>query len=313
MADDTKYDLGPEDYAGPLLGDDETEYLEDPAWADYKYDRLSPETFDIDKYNQLAYRQALKDADDSIYGKLAGIGDNVLAAKGMGIQSGSWLSRINELNAEKREAHQNAAYKALAQTIVAQQQKFNQALAAGKMNLDVFAHSTDANLRRLGVHVDAAKLAGALDAVKKGDYEQFNKIVKVWADAMVSIRNSQAERENREAIEEMAGQTSINIARGQAETAASRTNVEAANARELQRMASRAAANADIRKINAATEAENARARSYRKGYKNQLIAEAARRGAPVAIRGLQKGARWVNKKVGAHNQRVRTRRARRK
>jgi hypothetical protein len=181
------------DYHGEILDADLP--LEDPAWAGFQYDKVSPEAFDIDKYNQLAYQQALQNADNSVYGKIAGIGDNVLSAKGMGIHSGSWLSRINQFNADTREAHEKAAFKALSQTIIAQQQKFNQALSAGKMNLDTFAHATDANLRRLGIHVDSGKLASALDQVKRGDYEHFNNILKVWADAMVAIKENNADRE----------------------------------------------------------------------------------------------------------------------
>jgi hypothetical protein len=215
------------EYNAPLLTKEQRE-LEDPAWAQYDYDKVAPDTFDIDKYNQLAYKQAIRSADDSIYGKLAGIGDNVLSAKGMGIHSGSWTSRVNELNAAGRDAHEKAAYQALAQTIVAQQQKFNQLLAAGKMNLDVFAHSTDANMRRIGIHIDSAKLASALDQVKMGNYTAFNKIVKTWADGMTGIKEAQAERENKMALEKTAGQTSTGIAQTQGATARDTAKIQAA-------------------------------------------------------------------------------------
>jgi hypothetical protein len=166
------------------------------AFKNKSFNGIRPEPFDLDRYYDTAYRRAIRAADQSAFGQIAGIGDEMLSHHGLGLGSDAWMSAISKLNANKKDAYEEAADKALTQTVVAQQQKFNQDVAAGKMNLETFVQATSENLKRMGVLVDGSKMAEAMDAAKRGDYIKLEEIAQEWANEIATIMEN---AENRKA------------------------------------------------------------------------------------------------------------------
>jgi hypothetical protein len=153
------------------------------GWAQWQPNTYSPPAYDLDKYYDTNYRRAIAAADQSDFGKMASLGDELLAGSGLGLGSDAWASGINSLNANKRKAYEEASDKNLTQTAALQQQKFNQAIAAGRLNLDTYAQLSSDLSKRIGNLQESARLAQIADAAKVGDVTTMLNILRDWVDS----------------------------------------------------------------------------------------------------------------------------------